>query len=343
MSPTPPPEGFSAYGITVYPLSADAVFSFGHLPKKPFFAASNAWSRQVRGVRLLGPGDRWGKAAEQIVHAYARYTPPSYGAERDETFGLSLGDPGPDTLAITYLKPTEPTPVVPDGPYVRACQVASFGNLRAWHAVTQTDASQATLVNAAPPPLIAVCGAAVHLPRHQPGVFDRAVIPEWIDLEQLCPYCSWRVAFAIGAVDVELEAISHGGEIADGLTRIGHDPTLAARVCTAAINEHRRLYGEPADEDEHLIQVLATASLHAPKLAVPHDCAEGTCEHIGDHTDPGAGCDFPDVWSVCPTCTPRAGEWAGEWAGQYLKECQIAGPCQVLLTLADHYRVTAST
>lgn len=231
--------------------------------------------------------------------------------------------------------------MLPSGPHLLALhQSWSLGG-KGWHAVAESDAKQATQLRTEPHPLVALCGASVRLWPAQGGVFDRAILPAWLNHDELCPYCSWQVATEIGGIDAELAALTPTGDGARALTRLGHDPAFPRRICEAVIDQHRRLYGEPNGDDQQLLQILATVSLHAPTLAVPENCGEGSCDHRPEDAlgDPGWTCGYPDASYVCPACTLRAGHWAGEWEGQFMSQCYIHGPCQVLLALAQHHGV----
>jgi|GEM_PF-4150088 len=79
----------------------------------------------------------------------------------------------------------------------------------------------------------------------------------------------------------------------------------------------------------------------SPEQGDVHSCAqaENSLRAVAAAFGDLVGSTGHAIVTVCPVCSVRAGGWAGEWEGTYRPECTIPGPCEVLRTMAGHYRV----
>jgi len=163
----------------------------------------------------------------------------------------------------------------------------------------------------------ALCGALVRV-AVRVGVFDPDRVPA-----RTCLECGWRAAIAAGTVAERVRALA-GEEGAPG---------LAARVAEAVVAEADGPYGYFDLDHPYTVQLLVAVSAHAPAALVAEECCDRDCEHPGDRP-------CPTVAPACLACSEQTGAWAGEREGVCLPEATIAAPCEVLRTLAAHYRVT---
>jgi hypothetical protein len=181
-----------------------------------------------------------------------------------------------------------------------------------WHAVERADAARPGMQppDGAAVRGIAACGAPVEVV---------ATVDPSRRTRSTCLECVWAVAVRTGTEDCELAGL-----------RTQHQPGVAALA--EAILVAADAPGADYERDSPAtMQLLAVVSAHAPVDLIASECAEQSCDH--DRTQ------CPITTTACPKCSVRAGEWAGEGAGTYQPECTVPGPCEVLRTLAGHYKV----
>ena len=241
------------------------------------------------------------------------------------------------------MSSTHDAPGLPVLPFVTGISSASTG----LHLIDRETAEQALTADTAGPGLraTAACGMLATLPqtRLEPSAWPGS---DW------CPTCRWTAAITTNQISDLLDAITPAGNERHVLIRLGVDPDLVRRTCEAILGSVRARGHELEDlEVGGIVQLLAEATLHAPVLAVPEDCADGTCDHQPELPpgDPSRGiptedgdCPLPEAAAVCGACTMRAGTWAGEWAGQYMSECYIHAPCQILTAIASSFNVPSA-
>lgn len=163
----------------------------------------------------------------------------------------------------------------------------------------------------------AACGATACVAAKF-GPFDPDRFPD-----RTCAACVWTVAIRTGTLTDRYERLA----AAEGA------PGLAARVAQAIVAGESWPVGGYELDHPYTVQLLSAVTAHAPTPLISEGCAEGGCEH-----PPGQRC--PTVAVACLACSQRSGSWAGEWEGQLMAECTISAPCEVLGTLAAHFKVT---
>lgn len=231
--------------------------------------------------------------------------------------------------------PVEPPSVEADA--LLASYVVGVGD--GYHAVTRTAAQRATGGGDRHIRAMAACHAYLVQVIHRGGAFrdfQRGAAP--LDHGSVCPDCAWVVALNQDGIAAELAALTPTGRQHDALARLLPDPLITVHLCEAILRAQRSAH---LDQDDPLtLQLLAHASRHAPEIAIPEDCGEGSCDHRPENANQSWECWYPDAAVVCPTCSVRAGSWAGEWEGQYAAECTVASPCSVLVALTTRYLPT---
>ena len=184
-----------------------------------------------------------------------------------------------------------------------------------WHAVERVHPPRMV---GGPDRGVAVCGRAVVVAAKF-GPFDRERFPD-----RTCHGCTWVVAIRAGAVGQEIARLTGGAP----------EPVLAARVAAAIVAAQSQ---PGADEPDYprMVALLAAVSAHAPTPLISPECGQGGCGH-----PPRVPC--PAVVVACLACSQRCGGWAGEGEGTCMPECTITAPCEVLRTLAAHYRIACT-
>ncbi|WP_219419612.1 hypothetical protein [Pseudonocardia nigra] len=185
----------------------------------------------------------------------------------------------------------------------------------AWHAAEQVHPPR---VPGDPEQGLAVCGQGGVTVAAKFGAFD----PDR-DRDHTCHECAWTVAIRTGTLDAEVDRLSG----ADGA------PTMAAQVARAIVTAQSETGAGHELDHPYTVQLLAAVSAHAPTPLISPECGEGACEHPREQS-------CPTVALACLACSQLSGGWAGEWEGTCMPECTVPAPCEVLRTLATHYRIT---
>lgn len=158
------------------------------------------------------------------------------------------------------------------------------------------------------------------------GLFDHTDPGNWSRTSGgACPACAWHVALERDAWDAEIDAVTPSGRDRDALTALGVAPDLVARLLRAAIAAHVSETGEQPGGwgRDRLVPLLAQITAHRPTP---------TYTGVEDDDEP-----LMPVDVVCMADSLTATCSCGD--DHFVPACVVAGPCDVLRTIAEHLEV----